>query len=90
MTVRYDPAFLKQLKKLEVRVRKSFKEKIAIFVLDPFSPQLDNHPLSKKYEGYRSIDITNDYRALYQEKLEGDEVVGFFTAIGTHVKLYER
>lgn len=90
MTVRYDPAFLRQLKKLDVRIHKSFKEKIAIFITDPFNPTLDNHALRKKYEGYRSIDITNDYRALYQEKLEGDELVAFFVAIGTHEELYGR
>lgn len=88
MTIRYDPAFLRQLKKLDVRIRKSFKEKIAIFITDPLNPTLDNHALRKKYEGYRSIDITNDYRALYQEKLEGDELVAFFVAIGTHKELY--
>lgn len=88
MMVRYDPALLRQLKKLDVRIRKGFKEKIAIFITDPFNPTLDNHALRKKYEGYRSIDITNDYRALYQEKLEGDELVAFFMAIGTHKELY--
>lgn len=88
MTVRYDPAFLGQLKKLDVRMRKSFKEKLAIFVADPFNPQLDNHALREKYVGVRSIDITNDYRALYQEKLEGDELIAFFMAIGTHEELY--
>lgn len=38
--------------------------------------------------GFRSIDITGDYRALYQEKLEGDELVAVFTTIGTHKDLY--
>jgi len=88
MTVRYDPAFLRQLKKLDVRVRKSFKEKLAIFIVDPFNPQLDNHTLRKKYPGYRSIDITVDYRALYQEKIEGDELIAYFVSIGTHTELY--
>lgn len=88
MTVRYDPTLLGQLKKLDVRIRKSFKEKLAIFVTDPLNPQLDNHALREKYEGYRSIDITSDYRVLYQEKLEGDELIAFFMAIGTHEELY--
>jgi len=35
MTVRYDPAFLKKLKKLDVRVRNSFRERIALFARDP-------------------------------------------------------
>lgn len=88
MILRYNPGFLKQLKKLDVRIRKSFKEKIAIFITDPFNLQLDNHALKREYQGYRSIDITNDYRALYQEKVEVDELVAYFVALGTHEELY--
>ena len=88
MILRYDPDFLNQLKKLDVRIRKSFKEKVAIFTIDPFNPQLENHVLQREYQGYRSIDVTNDYRALYQEKVEGDELIAYFTVIGTHDELY--
>lgn len=88
MTIRYDPAFLKKIKKADVRIRKSFKERIAIFIIDPFAPQLRNHPLQREYQGYRSIDITNDWRAVYTEKREDDEVVAYFIAIGTHKELY--
>ena len=90
MTVRYSPAFLRQLKKQDVRIRKSFKEKLAIFIIDPFNPQLDNHALRKRYLGYRSIDITVDYRALYQEKIEGSQPVAYFVVLGTHKDLYRR
>lgn len=88
MRLRYDPDLLKQLKKLDVRIRNSFKEKIAIFIEDPFNPQLDNHSLKREYQGYRSIDITNNYRALYQEKVEGDELIAYFVVLGTHEELY--
>lgn len=88
MTLRHDRDFLKKLKKLDVRIRKSFKQKIAIFLIDPFNPQLNNHPLKREYQGYRSIDITNDYRAIYQEKVEHDEQIAYFIALGTHEELY--
>lgn len=88
MTVRYDPQFLKKLKKLNVRIRKSFKERIALFARDPQNPQLNNHSLTKGCSNFRSIDITNDYRALYTEKIEGDEIVAYFEEIGTHKELY--
>ena len=89
MTVRYDPAFLKKLKKLDVRVRKSFRERIALFARDPQNPQLNNHSLREKYFGYRSIDITSDYRAIYKEAHFGDDVVAYFIALGTHKELYK-
>ncbi len=88
MTVRYDPQFLKKLKKLDVRIRKSFKERIILFAHDPYALQLNNHSLIRKYENFRSIDITNNWRVLYTEKNEGDEVIAYFEEIGTHKELY--
>ena len=90
MTVRYDPQFLKKLKKLDVRIRKSFKECIILFATDPLNLELNNHFLTREYANFRSIDITNDHRALYTEKNEGDEIVAYFEEIGTHNELYEK
>lgn len=89
MKIQYDPDFIKSLKKANVRVRKSFKEKIIIFSKNPDNPYLDNHQLHGKYQGYRSIDITADWRAVYEEINEEDEVIAYFIAIGTHEQLYK-
>jgi len=48
MTVRYDPALLKRLKKINVIFRKSFKKRIKIFAKDPFNAQLNNHSLQRE------------------------------------------
>lgn len=92
MIVKYSPAFFDKLKKVDVRIRKSIKERILIFSKDPNYPQLNNHSLKhslkREHQGYRSIDITADYRALYQEKQEGEEVIAYFVALGTHEELY--
>lgn len=88
MTVKYSPGFFKKLKNVDVRVRKSVKEKMLLFSKNPHEPQLNNHSLKREYEGYRSINITADYRALYREKQEGDEKVAYFVLLGTHDKLY--
>lgn len=88
MIVRYSPDFIKRLKKLNVRIRKSFKERILIFTKDPLSPQLNNHPLREEWGGYRSVDITGNYRAIYSEKIEGEDEVAYFVSIGTHSELY--
>jgi len=88
MKVEYDPDFIRRLKKLNVRIRKSFKERIAIFQKDPFSPELDNHDLHDKWEGYRSINITSDWRIIYEEIKVGDEPIAYFIAIGNHKELY--
>ena len=89
MIIRYDPDFIKKLKKENVKVKKNFKEAVLIFSKDPYDPKLDNHPLKKDWSGYRSIDITKDFRAIYREIEEDDEVIAYFLAIGTHKKLYK-
>lgn len=88
MIVRFNPDFLKKLKKLDVRIRKSFKERISLFIKNPLNPKLRNHLLQKEYQGYRSIDVTNDYRAVYSEKTEGEDIIAYFIAIGIHKELY--
>lgn len=89
MTVRYDPNLLARLKNLDVRIRNRFTERIEIFIKDPNNLQLHNHALRDEWEGYRSIDLTNDWRAIYTEKLEGEKTVAYFVAIGTHKDLYK-
>lgn len=89
MIIKYSPAFLSKLKRVDVRVRKSVKERILLFSKNPYDLQLNNHALKREYEGYRSIDINSDYRVLYQVKQENDEeIVYYFVLFGTHYELY--
>ena len=90
MIIRYDPDFVEMLKKINVRILKNFKERIKIFAKDPDNPQLNNHPLKKEWEGYRSIDVTNEWRAIYTEKAEGEEFIALFVVLGTHKELYKQ
>jgi len=89
MNVKLDPDLFKKIKKLDKRIRKSFREKISLFAENPNDPQLNNHLLRKPYEGLRSIDITNDYRAIYGEFQENGELIAYFTHFGTHKELYD-
>jgi addiction module RelE/StbE family toxin len=88
MNIVYDPAFLEKLKKADIKIRKSFKEKIILFSQNPQYPQLNNHSLKKEYKGYRSINITADLRAIYKEIEEGEEMIAYFVLLGTHKELY--
>jgi len=90
MKVVYDPTFITTVKKVNVRIRKSFKQRIYIFAKDPYSLELDNHSLRYTYAGYRSIDITADYRAIYKERYIGKVIIAYFTALGTHKQLYRK
>lgn len=88
MRVKYSSLFLTKVKKIDVRIYKSLKKNLTIFIKDPNDPQLDNHELHEKWAGFRSIDITADWRAVYEEIDEGGEVVAYFEALGTHGELY--
>ena len=88
MIIRYSSLFLKTLNKLDVRIRKSFKEQILLFAKNPNDLQLDNHQLKRERQGLRSIDITADFRAIYEERYEGGKETAYFVLIGTHKQLY--
>lgn len=88
MTVRYDRDFLKMLKKQDVRIRHRFRRQLALFIGYPNDPLLNNHILRDEWAGHRSIDVTNDHRAIFIVKNEGGEKLAYFIAIGTHDQLY--
>lgn len=89
MKVVYDRAFIRKLKKVNVRIRKKVIEKALIFSKNPHDPQLHNHALKGDKEGYRSINIASDWRILYKEIRIGKEVVAYFLIFGTHKDLYK-
>lgn len=88
MTIRYTDNFLKQLKKVDVRIRKAFKQRILVFIKDPNDPQLNRHYLQREYQGYQSIDITSDHRAIFRELVQKDDTYIYFTLFGNHEELY--
>ncbi|MBU3979536.1 type II toxin-antitoxin system mRNA interferase toxin, RelE/StbE family [Patescibacteria group bacterium] len=90
MKVKYTKTFAKQYDKANIKIQKTFKERLKLFSEDPRSPQLRNHLLKGTYKGYRSINITGDWRAIYREiqKEENDEIYAYFSFLGTHSQLY--
>ena len=83
------PSLSKKNQKNKCPHSKSFKEAIAVFVQNPLHPQLHNHKLRNEWEGYRSINITADYRAIYEEVNVDEESLAYFVTIGTHEELYK-
>lgn len=70
MKVQFHKNFLKQYKKRR-SIERQVDERLVMFRIDPFDPILNNHGLTGKYEGYRSINITGDFRAIYELVDEG-------------------
>jgi addiction module RelE/StbE family toxin len=72
--------------KLSLKIRKQFEERLIIFNNEPNARILNVHKLSGKYEGMWSINVTGDYRAIF-DKQEGGLII--FIAVGTHSELFE-
>ncbi len=88
IVTQYSPKFLKKLKNVDVRIKKSFKEKLKIVEKNPQDPELRNHELKREYTGLRSINVTTNYRAIYKEFQDEEDTIIYFTHLGTHKELY--
>lgn len=86
--VDYSKEFLKRFKKAPLEIKTAFRKRFEIFLKDPFYPFLDNHALTGEYSGYRSINITGDWRLIFSEYEEDDGKIIQLKIIGTHSKLY--
>jgi len=77
--------FERMFKKCSQEIKGKFIERLKIFKENKYSPILNNHPLSGKLNGLRSINVSGDYRAIFEERSENI----IFIAIGTHSQLYK-
>lgn len=77
--------FAKKVAKLPLSIKKALALKLSIFIKDPFSDVLNNHALQGDKRRYRSINITGDYRLIYEEY---DSAVVRLIDIDTHSNLY--
>lgn len=86
MKIDYHRKFVKNFNKLPQKIKNKFYEKLRLFEQDSFNQILNNHSVGYIYPNWRSIDVTGDYRALFEPK--NDDVV-IFMKIGTHSELYK-
>lgn len=85
MIIKYHKNFAKKCKKLLPKIELQAQRRIALFQKDPHNTQLSNHALKGKYKGFRSINITGDWRAIFK-RLSSDVIM--FVDIDTHSNLY--
>ena len=84
MIIIYHRDFKKSYKKLPPKIKGKLEDRLRLFSKDEFNPILNNHALSGKYKGYRSINISGDLRAVF--KRTNNDVM--FVKIDSHNKLY--
>lgn len=86
MIIELRKSFKKDLYKLPKKQQEHFYKRLALFEDDPFDPILNNHQLSGNMKNVRSINVTGDIRAIYEE-IGKDKVL--FLTIASHSKLYD-
>ena len=77
--------FQKKVSKLPKSIKVKLAERLHLFMDEPKNIILNNHKLNGKYGGYKSINVTGNYRMIYEE-LEDSSVR--LIDIGTHGELY--
>ena len=85
MRVYYEKRFEKELKALPPKIKGQFYRRLEIFLKDKDDKILNNHGVGINFPNCRSINITGNYRAIFED--QGDTVT--FIALGSHADLYE-
>jgi len=77
--------FEKKVVKLSMPIKSAVVERLRLFAEDQFHALLNNHALHGQQKHFRSINITGDYRLIY-EQYDADTVR--LIDIDTHSNLY--
>ena len=86
MKIIFHKTFQKKLKKRPDADHNQLKDRLNLFINDPFNPILNNHALHGRYLGHRSINIFGDLRAVYKQE---EKDIAFFVDIDNHANLYK-
>lgn len=84
MVARLEKKVQEILGRIDPKVARAFWKRFDLFLDNPQHPLLKNHPLKGEWNGYRSINITGDWRAIYFQV--GENII--FVDLGTHSQLY--
>lgn len=77
--------FKKQFLKLRVEIQQAFDNRIRLLLTDSNHPLLNIHHLHGKWNGYWSVNVTGDVRAVFYVQTS----IAVFVAIGRHCDLYK-
>ena len=89
MNIKYSTTFKKQYQKAPKKIQEKVKERISLFTQDSTNQLLNNHALTGRFQGCRSINITEDWRAIYSTRTNSNsEQEYYFELVGMHSQLY--
>ena len=77
--------FVKKVRKLDAKIYATLKERMLLFASNPHHPLLNNHKLGGDRKHQRSINITGDWRLIFEVH---DTTSVRLIDIDTHHNLY--
>ncbi len=86
MEIIYSPKFVREYKKLPIKIKDIAEEQEIIFRKDPFDPKLKTHKLKGKLNGFLSFSIGYKYRIIFEFSKDKNKI--YFHAVGDH-DIYE-
>jgi len=86
MKIEYSKKFIKDFRNCPEYIKNKFKSRLEIFIQDRSDVILNNHVLLGELKRYRSINITGDWRVIFEDIDNGE--IAYFVSIGTHSQLY--
>ncbi len=89
LRIEFSSLFERKLRQLPTEIIISFKETLELLLENPNHERLRRHFLKEKFSGYQSIDVTDDYRAVFREEKTENMIIIKFHTIGTHKDLYD-
>ena len=72
-------------KRITGKLKRIYKKRLLLFIEDPYNPTLYNHELKWDFQGYRTFDITADFKIMF-EIIDKNRYL--FVDCGTHNQLY--
>lgn len=89
ITFKKHKRFEKSFRKLSPKLQSKTSEVLKIFVADKYDLSLNNHALKWEFIGLRSINLTWDYRIIFQETKDWIIEIIELIDVNTHSELYK-
>ena len=84
--IKFSPRCKRHIKRrADQQLQRILRGRLTVLANDPHVATLRNHALKGPWKGLRSIDITKDYRAIFQDRGNNKYL---FVDFGTHDQLY--
>ena len=87
-SIDFSTRFNRDLAAAPREIKAAFRDALQLFRDDPHHSALRNHALTGSFSGYYSIDVTEDWRALFTETVSDKDVRVIFRLLGNHKQLY--